>query len=181
MHFNILDYIIFGILFISVVIGLVRGFVREAISLVTWFCAFVAAFKFSPWVAQLLHLAISHTMTRYVVSGLLIFVVVLIVGAIVSKLVHLLISVTGFGFLDRMLGFIFGAARGILSGAVIFLLIGVSPYQNADWVKQSELAPHFQPVVTYFVPLLPKDLTTMSTLVTRFNAQHLAQLPVMAA
>src|SRR3990167_6688141 len=99
MHFNTVDYIILGILFISVIIGLVRGFVREALSLVTWFCAFDAALKFSPWVAQLLHTAISHNMTRYIISGFLSFVAVLIVGAIVSKLVHLLISATGFGLL----------------------------------------------------------------------------------
>lgn len=180
MHFNMLDYIILGIIFISVIIGLVRGFIREAISLVTWFCAFVAALKFSPWVAGLLHSAISNTMTRYLVSGFLIFVAVLIIGAIVSKLVHLLISVTGFGFFDRLLGFIFGAARGILSGAVILLLIGASPYQNADWVKQSELTPHFQPIVTYFVPFLPKDLTSMAALVKRFDVKN-AILPVMVA
>lgn len=181
MHFNMLDYIIFGILFVSVIIGLIRGFLREIISVITWFFAFIAALKFSPWVAQLFHSAISHTMTRYVVSGLLIFFVVLIIGAIISKLVHLLVSATGFGFLDRILGFVFGAARGVLSAAVIFLLIGVSPYQNTDWVKQSELAPHFQPIVTYFVPLLPKDLTSMSNLVAQFNADHLAQMPVMVA
>lgn len=180
MHFNTLDFIILSILFISVIIGLIRGFVREAISLVTWFCAFIAALKFSPWVAELLHSAISHTMTRYIVSGLLIFIAVLIVGAMISKLVHLLISVTGFGFLDRLLGFIFGAARGILSGAVILLLIGASPYQNADWLKQSELAPHFQPIVTHFIPLLPKDLTSMAALVNRFNVKNTA-LPVMVA
>ena len=180
MHFNMLDYIFLGIIFISVIIGLVRGFVREAISLVTWFCAFIAALKFSPWVAELLHSAISHTMTRYIVAGFLIFVAVLIVGAIVSKLVHLLISVTGFGLFDRLLGFIFGAARGILSGAVILLLIGASPYQNADWVKQSQLAPHFQPIVTYFVPLLPKDLNSMAALVKRFDMKN-AALPVMVA
>lgn len=180
MHFNILDYIILGIIFISVIIGLIRGFVREAISLVTWFCAFIAALKFSPWVAELLHSAISHTMTRYIVAGLLIFFAVLIVGAIVSKLVHLLISVTGFGFLDRLLGLIFGAARGILSGAVILLLIGASPYKDAEWVQQSEMAPRFQPIVTYFVPLLPKDLTSIAALVHRFNAKN-ATLPVMVA
>src|SRR3990167_3864598 len=169
MHFNTLDYIILGILFISIIVGLIRGFLREAISLATWFFAFIAALKFSPWVAELLHSAISHTMTRYAVSGLLIFIAVLIIGAIVSKLVHLLVSATGFGFLDRLLGFVFGAARGILCGTMMLLLIGASSYQNADWVKQSELAPHFQPIVAYFVPLLPKDLTSMAALVKRFD------------
>jgi membrane protein required for colicin V production len=180
MHFNTLDFIILGILFLSVIIGLIRGFVREAISLATWFCAVIAALKFSPWVSELLHSAISHTMTRYIVSGFLIFVAVLIVGAIVSKLVHLLISVTGFGLLDRLLGFIFGAARGILSGVVVLLLIGASPYKNAEWMQQSALAPHFQPIVTYFVPMLPKDLSSMAALVNRINAKNTA-LSVMVA
>lgn len=182
MHFNSLDYIILAILFISVVIGLIRGFVREIISLITWLVAFVAALKFSPWVAtHWLHTAISHVMTRYIVSGLIIFLAILILGAIVNKLVHLFISATGFGFFDRLLGLVFGAARGTLCVTIMLLLIGTSDYRNTDWMKNSALAPHFQLIVKHFEPLLPKDLETLASLVKKLNANADVRFSVLTA
>lgn len=183
MHLNTTDFIIIAILSFSVIIGLIRGFVREVISLITWFVAFVAAFKFSPMVADLFHATIAQTMTRFIVAGLLIFVVILIVGFIVNKLIHLLISITGFGFFDRLLGMIFGALRGALTVSVMLLLIGASTYKDADWMKQSTLSPHFQPIAKQFVPLLPTELKTMvASLMNRLgDAQNHPQHTLLVA
>lgn len=173
MHLNTMDFVIIAILSLSVIMGLIRGFVREVVSLITWFFAFVAAFKLSPMVAEWFHGTITQTTPRFIVAGIFIFFVVLIIGFIINKLLHLLISMTGFGFFDRLLGMIFGALRGMLTISVALLLIGASTYKDADWMKQSTLSPHFQPIVQQFVPLLPAEVNAMvANLMNRVSSMH---------
>src|SRR3989338_1774982 len=112
-HFNGLDYAIIGIVLLSLIISFFRGFLREAISLITWFCAFVAALKFSPIFTQWFHF-IPHDKTRYVVCAVATFIVVMIIGMLINKLAHALVTTSGLGFFDRILGVVFGVARGLL-------------------------------------------------------------------
>lgn len=167
MHFNMLDYVTVVVLFISIAIGVVRGFLREAISLVAWSAGFIAALKFSPRVGYLLHDFISHQGVRHFVAGLMIFVLALIVGVIVNKVVHSLVCATGFGFVDHFLGLIFGAARGVLCVTMILILISLTAYQNAGWVNQSVLAPRFRPAVNYFMPMVPKSMKTARNIILK--------------
>lgn len=162
-HFNVLDYVILGIILLSVIVGAFRGFTREAISLITWVVAFFAALKFSEAASGVFHGMIKNDNVRYVVSFIVIFLIVLILGVVINKLIHGLVSTTGFGFFDHLLGFIFGAARGIVLVTIILFAIGATAHEKVDYVKQSQLAPCFSPLVAYCAAYLPAEMKKVSS------------------
>ena len=162
-HLNVLDYIIAGVIGLSIIISFFRGLLKEAISLITWFLAFIISLKFSPSVSTLFHSMIHSDTARHVIAVLLLFLIVLIIGMLCNKLAHKLVSASGLGLLDRFLGFIFGAARGLLFVIILLLMINVSPYQQSDWAKQSELAPYFQSYVELFKKMMPQEMNRIST------------------
>ena len=162
-HFNTLDYIILGITFLSVIIGAFRGFTREAISLVTWVAAFFVALKFSKAASGAFHGMIKNGNVRYIIAFIVIFLIVLILGVVINQLIHGVVSATGFGFFDHLLGLIFGAARGILLVTIMLFAINATAHNKADYIKQSQLAPHFAPLVAYCATYLPVEMKKVSS------------------
>ncbi|PIZ03745.1 MAG: hypothetical protein COY58_07880 [Gammaproteobacteria bacterium CG_4_10_14_0_8_um_filter_38_16] len=169
-HFTELDYILIAVILISVIAGFFRGFLREAISLATWFLAFLGALKFAPALSNATKHMMAHDTVRYVICVIVIFLVIWIIGVLINKLAHTLVSTAGLGLFDRVLGFIFGAARGFLFAVIVLLIVSVTAAQNAAWVKRSVLAPYFQPVVTKFAKLIPKDVGKVETWVDKLRA-----------
>lgn len=168
-----LDFAIAGIVFLSLLLGLIRGFIKEVVSLLAWIVAFFAAIHFSSDVSEWLSSAITNPVTRYVVAVILIFLAVIIAGCVVGKIIRALLKVTGFGFFDRLLGLIFGAARGVLFVTILLIGLSLTTHQEAGWVKSSQLAPSFAPLVQHFSAELPKEIKTVKTaseVVQRFVA-----------
>lgn len=163
LHFNVLDYIILGVTLLSVIIGACRGFTREAISLITWVVAFFVALKFSKVASHMFHGVITNANVRYAVAFIVLFLIVLILGVVINKLIHSLVSGTGFGFFDHLLGLIFGAARGIVLVTIILFAISATAKDKPDYVKQSQLAPHFSPLVVYCATYLPAEMKKVSS------------------
>lgn len=139
---SIADGIILGIIALSAVVSLWRGFVREALSLLTWAAAFIVARLFSPQLDSYLVDTIEMPSLRMAVAFGLLFVAVLILGAIIGKLTHLLVKATGLSGTDRVLGMVFGALRGVLIVTVLVALF--RPMIEEDpWWESSQLAPYF--------------------------------------
>lgn len=163
MHLNSLDYIIIGVVALSVIISFFRGFLKEAISLATWFLAFIAALKFAPWVSNdILHSVISHETSRYIASCVLIFLIVMIVGMIVNKFAGTLVTISGLWIFDRALGIVFGVARGLLIAIIGLVIIQAGPFDNTAFAKESQLTPYLQPIVTQFESYLPTEVQHVS-------------------
>jgi membrane protein required for colicin V production len=156
MHW--VDILIIGILALSAVISLVRGFFQEALSLATWVAAFwVAWFFFRPLAAQL-EPWIDVPSIRLGVAYALLLVVVLILGAIVNRFVALLVNRTGLSGTDRLIGVFFGAARGAVVVAILILLAGLTAFPNDPWWRNSELIPYFQDLALWLKQFLPADI-----------------------
>lgn len=139
---NIADYIILGIVGISVFLGLRRGFVSEAFSLAIWVAAFVIAKLFSnPLVVLAGHL-VNPPSFRMPVAFVLLFIATLIIGGLVQRLLSELVKVTGLSATDRMLGLVFGAARGAL---IVIVTLGVlsrtTDMPKDPWWRQSVVIP----------------------------------------
>lgn len=140
---NWADWTILTIIAVSSLFSLKRGFVREALSLVTWVSAFIVARLFSQSLAVLLESYIETPSVRLVAAFAILFIATLIVGVLVNKLVGALVDATGLSATDRILGIGFGAARGGLIIVAIVALIGMSPAVNDRWFRESQLIPHF--------------------------------------
>jgi membrane protein required for colicin V production len=141
LHLNGIDYTILAILLISLLIGLFRGFICELTSLITWVAAFLIAYKF---------------------SFTIIFVIVLIIGISINLMVRHLLYPTGIPVMDRILGLLFGIARGIFIVAVILLFVRASALQTEPAIKQAQLIPPFTPVVNWLQNILPNRIAHIS-------------------
>jgi membrane protein required for colicin V production len=135
------DIIILIVVLVSAAIGLVRGLLKEVLSLASWLAAFILALYFAPDLAGHLTAQIADQGIRLVVAFIAIFIVTLIAGGVVQWLVGTLVKTTGLTGTDRLLGFVFGAARGVLVCVVV--LIAVQRFAEAgQWWDASVLVPH---------------------------------------
>ncbi|WP_415891802.1 CvpA family protein [Neptuniibacter sp. PT8_73] len=140
---NWADWTILSIIAISSLMSLRRGFVREALSLITWVTAFIVARLFSQSLSVLLEAYIQTPSVRLVAAFAILFIATLVVGVMINKLIAALVEATGLSATDRILGIGFGAARGGLIIVAIVALIGMSPAVEDRWFKESQLIPHF--------------------------------------
>ncbi|HQQ75412.1 MAG TPA: CvpA family protein [Pseudomonadales bacterium] len=140
--FNAADWIIVAVVVLSALMSLARGFVREALSLLVWFVAFVVAFFFSERLAPLLVELIELPSLRYLAAFAILFVATLIVGSVVNFLVVQLVRMTGLSAVDRLLGVMFGVCRGVLIALLILVFLPkMIPVQQDPWWQQSRLIP----------------------------------------
>jgi membrane protein required for colicin V production len=137
----IVDYILLGAFLVSVGIGLVRGFFREAMSLVTWLLAAWLAWRYS-WLVEPLLSAISSDALRLWLGRLIAFVAVLLIGGIVGHLVARLVQKSGLSGTDRALGMVFGAARGLLDDGLLVLEFQQLEMDREPWWEDSVVVPH---------------------------------------
>ncbi|WP_343067471.1 CvpA family protein [Litorivivens lipolytica] len=140
-----MDWAILGILSVSAIISLIRGFVKEALSLAFWAVAFVVSMTFHSQMMQLLENAIERVYLRELVAYVSLFAGTLLVGAMTTYLLSEFVKKTGLGGTDRLLGMIFGAARGVI---VVVALLVIAPKLLTDidqdsWWRESQLIPHF--------------------------------------
>ena len=140
---NGVDWVIIVVLSISTLLSLWRGFVREALSLLGWVAAFVVAHLFVDQLALQLSAVIANVAGRYVAAYAVLFVSTLVVFTLVIKVATGLVRVAGLSVLDRVLGTIFGFARGVILILVAVYVIKqlVAP-QDQQWLHQSVLMPH---------------------------------------
>ncbi|MCX7512491.1 CvpA family protein [Frateuria hangzhouensis] len=140
---NWIDYTILIVLALSILVGLWRGLVSEVLSLAGWIAAFWVAWTFGPLVAAQFEHSISLPVARIMVGYALCFVVVLIVGALLRFVARRLLWSTGLGGLDRLLGMLFGFARGVLLVTLAVFLASFTALTRESLWQQSLLLPQF--------------------------------------
>jgi len=147
---NWLDYTIIGIIVFSALISLIRGFTKEVLSLVTWLAAFFIASHFSSKVTKYLTQISDHTLRGAAAISIL-FVSVLVLGALINYIVHRLVIATGFSATDSILGIVFGGIRGVLVvSAMLFFIDSFTSFHDATWWTQSTLVPDFATITNWF-------------------------------
>lgn len=169
MHqLNWVDMVILGVMVLSVLVSIVRGFVRETLSLASWIGAVWVGVSFmhaiSPWFKPY----VSSTDLRTGIAFALLFMVALFIGSIISYIVVQLIQKSGLSGTDRSLGIVFGLGRGVLIVSVGLLVAtmvlpktvknmtkDMTTSKQRSALKSSQLAPYFNPVVNWLQDLLP--------------------------
>ena len=130
-----IDYIIIGIIAFSIIVSLLRGFVREVLSLASWVVAFIVASHFYPSLAAYLTQIDSLYIRNGTAIGIL-FVLTLIVGAIVNFVIAQLVDKTGLTGTDRVLGAAFGLLRGeVIVAAVLFFFETIKKIEKTQLWK----------------------------------------------
>jgi membrane protein required for colicin V production len=140
---NWADWTILAIMATSTLMSLRRGFVREAVSLLTWITAFVVARLFAGSLSHLLEAYLQTPSLRFAAAFALLFIATLIAGSLLGALFSALVEATGLTTSDRVLGMGFGAVRGGLVVVVIVALLGMTPAVQDSWWQGSQLIPHF--------------------------------------
>ena len=112
MAFAWIDVVILALIALSAILSLFRGFVREAVALVTWLVALWVAMAFYEDLAAILSQWISLPSAQRITAFAVLFICVLLLGAIVNFLASKLVNKTGLTGTDKLLGIVFGVARG---------------------------------------------------------------------
>ncbi len=162
-HFNWADIAIIVLVALSAIISLARGFLREAISLATWIMAIWVALRFGPLLAAQLSQWIHTPSIQKAAAFAILFIAVLIIGALVNSLFSRLIDGTFLDGLDKIVGLIFGAARGVLLVAVLILLGAMIDLNNDPWWSASQLIPHFHGIVSFLQSWVPQQVTEFTS------------------
>lgn len=152
------DYIIIGIVALSALISLFRGFMREALSLAAWIFSFWISWTFFRELAAHFEPWIAVPSVRLGVAFLLLLVATLVIGALVNYLVGQLVEKTGLTGTDRMIGIFFGIARGVLLVGIAVLLAGLTAIPADPWWHESVLVSYFQDLAIWLRDLLPPDI-----------------------
>ena len=157
MPFQLGDIILAGIMLLSGLLALMRGFTREVLSLIAWVVAFWVAYQFCIPASSLLEGHISTPTVRYVVAFVALLVLSLLVTGLINFFISKLIDKTGLSGTDRMLGVLFGVIRGVAIVGVIVFLAGLTPVPQDPWWLESMLIDHFQELALIMISYLPPD------------------------
>ncbi|WP_305908228.1 CvpA family protein [Methylomarinum sp. Ch1-1] len=153
-----IDYAILALVVISSVIGLFRGFIKEAFSLLLWMAAIWVGLNFSREFAVFLEGLISYPSARIAVAFAVLFFMTLILGSLISYLLGELIEKTGLTGSDRFAGMIFGVVRGMVVVALVIMLAGLTPLPEDSWWKESSLIPPFQTLAVWLRDHVPSGM-----------------------
>lgn len=151
------DWILLAALIISILIGVLRGFTREILGLVTWILAIAAALLLAPVAAPFLEGQIATPSLRAAAAYALVFFAGLVVGAIATAIIVKLVRQSPLSGLDRVVGAGFGLVRGALLAIVVVWLIGLTPARNDPWWRQSTLIPRIEVASALFERLMPEQ------------------------
>ena len=153
------DWVIIIILVISTVLGVIRGFVREALSILSWIVALWLASTFCAQAGEYItqFVAIPAPAFRVAAGFAAIFVITLFVFSLVSYLLTKLLVRDGVKGTDRVLGLGFGFLRAVAIVALLMVAIKGLGLNNSDWWNKSQLISHFQPVAGYLESVLPEE------------------------
>ncbi|EFP97762.1 CvpA family protein [Vibrio caribbeanicus] len=159
---NPLDIIILCVVSISALISLVRGFAKEALSLVIWFGAFFVASHYYTKLA-VYFTNIKDEMFRNGAAIAALFIATLLVGALINYVISQLVEKTGLSGTDRVLGVVFGGVRGILIvSAALFFMDTFTSFPDSQWWRGSQLVPEFSRVIAPFFEHLQSTSSFLS-------------------
>lgn len=152
------DYLILGIITLSALIGFARGLIREVLALGVWVAALVVAWLFFRDLADQLAPWVSTPSIRLAAAFALLVFGILLLGALVGYLLTALVERTGLSGFDRLLGVVFGAARGAVLIALLVFVAAMTPLPEDPWWQASRLIGPFHQLAEHLLELVPPEI-----------------------
>lgn len=136
------DYLVIFVLAASVVVSMVRGLIKEVLSLAGWVIAFVVANAYAAWLATMLPEVVPGEVLRLILAFIALFVGVKILTGLLAMALGALLDAGGLGLVDRLLGAVFGLARGLVIVLTAVILCGMTSLPKQDFWKEALLSPY---------------------------------------
>jgi len=143
---NVTDYLVIAGIVISAVVGALRGFLREAVALVTWVVALFVAWYFSDLIEPHLGGLLAGSNVRVWAARTILVVIILLLGTGIGAALSHFVRVSIFSGTDRFLGLLFGALRGLILFGVLVILGQLLRLEDERWWRQSTLIPYGESV-----------------------------------
>lgn len=154
------DMTILAVILVSVVVSVLRGFVKEVLSLLAWVAAFWVAARFSSAAAAWLEPYVAVPAARLVIAFVAVLLATLLAVGVVNFLIGKLLESTGLSGTDRLLGALFGLARGVGVVGIAVLLAGLTPLPTQPWWQEAQAIPPFESAALYVLRWLPPELAS---------------------
>ncbi len=154
-----LDLGLIAVILISAFLAMLRGFTREVLAIASWGAAAVAAIYLHPLVLPYVKPYIAKDVIALAVAAAAVFFVTLIVVSLITIKLSDAILDSKVGALDRSLGFLFGAVRGLLLCVIAFVFFNwlVPEQTQPQWVKTARMRPLLQATGDQLMAILPED------------------------
>ena len=156
---TVIDIVVLAIVGISIALGVLRGLVREVLALVAWVAAFLLSNFLAPEFAKLLPRGMGSEDIRLLVSYVIVFIIVLVAFSVLAVLASKLVKVVGLGASDRIVGGVFGLARGVLVVMILVLLAGLTSLPRQPAWRDAILNGPLEASAGYVKAWLPGDLS----------------------
>ncbi len=153
---NGFDIALISVIALSTLFAFVRGVVRELIAIATWIVGFVVAIKYAGTISGLFSRLDATPAAKHVLAFALILIVVMIAGALAAWMMSKVVRAVGLGMADRLLGAIFGVARGVLIVVGFALIAGVTTLPKHEWWQNATLGPTLSEFALSLKPYLPR-------------------------
>jgi membrane protein required for colicin V production len=140
------DYWVVAIILLSAIIGLMRGFLREAVAVIAWLVGLFIAWHFGAWLAPHLGGLLSDADVRPWAARAILLVLVLFIGSIIGAFIGHFVRLSIFSGTDRFLGFAFGLLRGAVVVGVLVIICQLLRLDDEHWWRESVLAPYAEHV-----------------------------------
>jgi membrane protein required for colicin V production len=154
---TVFDYVALVVIGLSLLLGVLRGAVKEVLSLVGWVAAFFCANAFAPYLAGALTGVITKPGLRMVTAYLALFIGILLLAWLLKIALSELVKAIGLGGLDRALGVVFGTVRGVLLVLVTVLACGMTTLPKEAFWRGAVSAKWFETMATAVKPWLPQE------------------------
>ena len=158
MPFTILDVVVIIVVLFSATLAMVRGFVRETLSIASWVAAAVAAYFFYGPLVPFVTPYIANTIVATIVAASVVFFVALIVASYITMRISDFVIDSRIGAVDRLLGFGFGVVRGVLLMVVVVVFFDFFVPDQPSWIAQARTKPYLNDAGNRLMAALPEDL-----------------------
>jgi membrane protein required for colicin V production len=154
----VLDAIVIVVVLISAVLAMVRGLVREVLSIASWAVAAAAGYFFYKPLVPLVQPYVEKQIVAVIISVAVIFFVALIVASYITMKISDFVIDSRVGAIDRALGFVFGAVRGLLLLVITFIFFNWLVHPEPPWVASARSEPMLMALGDRLMDAIPKDL-----------------------
>ncbi|MEK9939963.1 MAG: CvpA family protein [Methylotenera sp.] len=153
------DYTVLAILGLSIIFSVMRGLVKEVLSILAWFVAFYVGRTYTDQMLPLMPTDIPSESLRTLAAFLVLFLATLLLATLLAIAISAIFKKIGLGWLNRLLGAVFGAFRGVLVVCILVLLAGMTEMpKDARWKNAMFSAP-IEALVVSMLPWLPEGIS----------------------